>query len=90
MKRNNALSHPNHLALACLGALALAAFSSADDAFDLENFTVKGEFSSADVTRELSPYSRIGGSVLEIPRSVAAIDRHRIEVLDREGLLELT
>ncbi len=46
---------------------------------NLEAVETRSEFTPAETPRELSPRSKLGGSVLEVPRSVATIERERIE-----------
>lgn len=53
--------------------------TSEEEVFELEGIKATAQYIAAETTRELSPRSKIGGSILEVPRSVTAIDRHRIE-----------
>lgn len=50
-----------------------------EEIFDLEGIEAKAQYVAAETTRELSPKSKLGGSILDVPRSVTAIDRARIE-----------
>ena len=53
--------------------------SEQEEVHTLASFETKADFVPAETTRELSPRSKLGGSVLDVPRSVNTIERARIE-----------